>query len=373
MKRSARYIIIMAGGRGERFWPMSREKTPKQLITLFGDQSLLQQTVERVLPVAPIENILIITNRAQAAGVRRQLPGLPRQNVIAEPCGRDTCAAIVLGAAIVEQRDPCGVMAVLPADHLIQDQKKFQRVLSDCFQLADKEEQLVTIGIQPTEPATSYGYIKEGRKIEGAQRASKGKTKFNKVDRFVEKPNAAKARRFLKSGQYRWNAGMFVWSVQTLMQAFQTHQPEMVEAFENWKQVAGSAKKLAARLEEDYPIITRISIDYALMEKASNTVVADGVFDWDDLGSWTALERHLKSDSAGNCSKASLVQVDSSNNIIFDARKGRKQQAIALVGMQDCIVVQTDDACMVASKSHGQQIKALVQKLAADPAFRHLT
>ncbi len=162
-------------------------------MTLFGDQSLLQQTVERVLPVAPIENILIITNRAQAAGVRKQLPCLPRQNVIAEPCGRDTCAAIVLGAAIVEQRNPCGVMAVLPADHLIQDQKKFQRVLIDCFQLADKEEQLVTIGIQPTQPATSYGYIKEGGKLEAAQRAITGKTKFNKVDRFVEKPQCGES------------------------------------------------------------------------------------------------------------------------------------------------------------------------------------
>lgn len=372
MKRSARYIIIMAGGRGERFWPMSREKTPKQLITLFGDQSLLQQTVARVLPVAPIENILIITNRAQAAGVRKQLPCLPRQNVIAEPCSRDTCAAITLGAAIVGQRNPCGVMAVLPADHLILNQKEFQRVLMDCFQLADKQEQLLTIGIQPTEPATGYGYIKEGGKFDTGLRAIKAKTKFNKVDRFVEKPNAAKARRFFKSGQYRWNAGMFVWSGQTLMNAFQTHLPEMVEAFEDWKQVAGSAKKLAARLEEDYAHVTRISIDYALMEKASNTVVADGGFDWDDLGSWTALERHLKSDGAGNRSKASLVQVDSSNNIIFDARKGRKRQAIALVGMKDCIVVQTDDACMVASKSHGQEIKALVQKLAGDPAFRHL-
>jgi mannose-1-phosphate guanylyltransferase len=372
MKRSDRYVIIMAGGRGERFWPVSREKTPKQLITLLGNQSLLQQTVERALPVAPIENILVITNRAQASGVRKQLPGLPAQNVIAEPCGRDTCAAIVLGGAIVGQRNPRGVMAVLPADHLIKDQKTFQRVLRDCFQLADKEEQLVTIGIQPTGPATGYGYIKEGHQFVAKQNSAKGKTRFNKVDRFVEKPNLVKARRFVKSGQYCWNAGMFVWSVPTLLNAFKSHLPEMAEAFQNWKQIAGNAKKLAAQLTKDYPKVTRISIDYALMEKASNTLVADGVFDWDDLGSWTALERHLKSDAQGNCSEASLVQVDSKNNIVFDARGEGKRQAIALVGVQDCIVVQTDDACMIASKSHGQQIKELVQLLAKDLKFQHL-
>jgi mannose-1-phosphate guanylyltransferase len=371
MKRSDSYVMIMAGGRGERFWPVSREKTPKQLIRLLGDQSLLQQTVERALPVAPIENILIITNKAQAAEVRKQLPDLPKQNVIAEPCGRDTCAAIVLGAAIVGQRNPRGVMAVFPADHLIQDQKIFQRVLRDCFQLAEKEEQLVTIGIQPTEPATGYGYIKEGRRFDSKRISVKGKTRFKKVDRFVEKPNLTKARRFLKSGQYCWNAGMFVWSVQTLVNAFAIHLPAMFEAFQSWKQVAGSSKKLAAQLSKDYANVTRISIDYALMEKASNTVVADGAFDWDDLGSWTALERHLKSDAQGNCSKASVVQVDSNNNVVFDTRK-RNQQAIALVGIQDCIVVQTDDACLIASKSHGQQIKALVQKLATDPRFKHL-
>lgn len=371
MKQSDRYIIIMAGGRGERFWPVSREKTPKQLITLLGDQSLLQQTVNRVLRLAPIENILIITNQSQASAVRKQLPNLPKQNVIAEPCGRDTCAAIVLGAAIVGERNPGAIMAVLPADHLIQDQKTFQRVLRDCFQLAAEEEQLVTIGIQPSEPATGYGYIKEGEPIGLKKNKSRAKTLFKKVNKFVEKPNLAKARRFLKSGNYRWNAGMFVWSVQTMVNELSAHLPEMVEAYENWKAIAGNPSKLAAKLKNDYPNIKRISIDYGLMEKASNTVVADGAFDWDDLGSWTALERYLQSDSQGNRTDASLVQVDSSNNIIFDARKQTKQ-TIALVGIQDCIVVQTDDACMVASKSHGQQIKTLVQKIASDSKFKHL-
>ena len=215
----------MAGGRGERFWPVSREKTPKQLIKLLGDQSFLQQTIERALPVAPIENILIITNGAQASEVRKQLPNLPKHNVIAEPCGRDTCAAIALGAAIVGQRNPKGTMAVLPADHVIQDHKKFQRVLKDCLDLAAREDVLVTIGIRPTEPATGYGYIKEGCEVSFNLNVAKARTTFCHVDKFVEKPNLAKARRFLKSGQYRWNAGMFVWSVETVTRALEAYQP----------------------------------------------------------------------------------------------------------------------------------------------------
>ena len=372
MKRSDRFIIIMAGGRGERFWPVSREKTPKQLITLLGDQSLLQQTVERVLPIAPIENILIITNRTQVSGVRKQLPDLPGHNVIAEPCGRDTAAAIVLGAAIAGQRNPRGIMAVLPADHFIQDQKTFQRVLRDCFGLAARNELLVTIGIRPTEPATGFGYIKKGQALEQGLQQGKLKTNFSKVERFVEKPPLVKARRFVKSGNYRWNAGMFVWSVQTLIQALTKYQPEMVSLYQRWKSAAASPSKLASQLQKDYPAVKRISIDYALMEHADNTVVADGTFDWDDLGSWTALEHYLKSDEQGNSSKAQLVQVDSGNNIVFDARS-RKQQTIALVGIRNCIVVQTDDACLVASKESGQQIKELVQLLAKDPKLQHLT
>ena len=363
--------MIMAGGRGERFWPVSREKSPKQLIKLLGNQSLLQQTVDRVLKLAPLENILIITNHAQVAGVRKQLPGLPRENVIAEPCGRDTCAAIVLGAAIIDQRNPKGVMAVFPADHHIQDQRTFQRILKDCFDLASSNEYLVTIGISPTEPATGYGYIRKGPILKSDDRSRDLKTRFSKVDLFVEKPPIAKARRYLKSGKYSWNAGMFVWSVRTFMISLKKYQPDLEDYFLKWKSAAASSSKLSTQLKKDYPSVKRISIDYALMEKAENTVVADGVFDWDDLGSWTALERYLKSDKQGNHSNAQFAQIDSNDNIVFDARS-KKQHLIALVGVRDCIVVQTDDSCLVASKAHGQHIKELVKILAKDPKFKGL-
>jgi len=363
-----RYIIIMAGGKGERFWPVSRQATPKQLITLLGNRSFLQQAADRVLPLAPVENILVITNAVQAAAVRRQLPQLPPENVVGEPCGRDTCAAVTLGAALVAGRNPEGVMAVLPADHVIPDEAKFQQIISDALDLAAQREVIVTIGIKPTEPATGYGYIHTGARIELP--ADEFKTAFFQALRFVEKPSHDKAVEYLKSGEYRWNAGMFVWSCRTITAGLAAHQPEMAAACERWRQTlkGGGLKRVLAR---EYPGIKKISIDFALMEKAANVVVADGTFTWDDLGAWTALARHVKPDLQGNCAVADLVQVDSERNIIFDARKKRRTP-IALAGIRETVVVQTDDALLVASLDQAQKIKDLVAKLAADERYRHL-
>jgi mannose-1-phosphate guanylyltransferase len=213
---SDRFVIIMAGGRGERFWPVSREKTPKQLIRLLGDRSFLQQAVDRVRPLVPAANILIITNAVQAAEVRRQLPELPKENVIGEPVGRDTCAAVTLGAAVVGARSATAVMAVLPADHVIHDEKGFRQVLSDAFDVASRGQVIVTIGIQPTSPETGYGYIHSGPVLPAPTSGKALKTPFFKVERFVEKPSLEKAQEYLASGHYRWNAGMFVWSFVTV-------------------------------------------------------------------------------------------------------------------------------------------------------------
>src|SRR5271169_3653530 len=199
-----RYVIIMAGGKGELFWPVSREKMPKQLITLLGKTSFLQQAVERVAPLVPLKNILVITNTVQAPEVRKQLPKLPKQNIIAEPCGRDTCAAVTLGAAVVGARSTTAVMAVLPADHVIPDEKKFQQVLSDAFDLASRGRAIVAIGIKPTGPDTGYGYIHVGSELPPAQGAKKTKTAFFKAEKFVEKPHFERALEYVNSGQYRW-------------------------------------------------------------------------------------------------------------------------------------------------------------------------
>jgi mannose-1-phosphate guanylyltransferase len=367
-----RFVIIMAGGRGERFWPVSREKTPKQLIKLLGDTSFLQQAVERVLPLVPMRNIFIITNEAQAAEVRKQLPKLPKENVVAEPIGRDTCAAVTLGAALVGARSTTGVMAVLPADHVIPDGKKFQQVLNDAFDLAGRGQAIVTIGIKPTEPATSYGYIRVGEALPPPTGVKAYKTVFHRAEQFVEKPNHDTALGYLQSGQYRWNAGMFIWSFVTVTEGLQKHQPEMYEACQRWFKIAGNPAKLAKILAKEYPGIKRISIDYALMEKAHNVVCADGAFEWDDLGSWTALARHLKADPEGNCAVADFIHVDAARNIIYDARTKDRRTPIAVVGLRDSILVQTDDAVLLAHKSQAQKVKELVKKLAEDVRLKKL-
>jgi mannose-1-phosphate guanylyltransferase len=367
-----RFVIIMAGGRGERFWPVSREKTPKQLIKLIGDRSFLQQAVDHVLPLVPLKNILIITTEAQASEVRRQLPRLPKENVVAEPVGRDTCAAVTLGAALVGARSTTGVMAVLPADHVIPEEKKFQQVLSDAFDLAGRGQAIVTIGIKPTEPATGYGYIRVGEALPPPSGAKAYKTVFHRAEQFVEKPNYDTALGYLQSGQYRWNAGMFIWSFVTVTEGLQKHQPEMYEACQRWFKVANNSSRLAKVLAKEYPELRRISIDYALMEHAHNVVVADGAFEWDDFGSWTALARHLKPDPEGNCAVADFVHVDGARNIIFDARTKDRRTPIAVVGLRDSILVQTDDAVLLAHKSQAQKVKELVKKLADAKEYKKL-
>jgi mannose-1-phosphate guanylyltransferase len=365
-----RFVIIMAGGRGERFWPVSRQATPKQLITLLGKRSFLQQAVDRVLPLVPLKNIIIITNAAQAAAVKKQLPKLPKENIIAEPCGRDTCAAVTLGAALVGARSTTGVMAVLPADHVIPDEKQFQQVLGDAFDLASRGQVIVTIGIKPTEPATGYGYIQVGDALPPPQGVKRYKTTFSKAQRFVEKPHFDRAIEYVNSGNYRWNAGMFIWSFVTVTNGLEAHQKEMADACHRWFKVAWTPR-LAKTLAKEYPDVKKISIDFALMEHAQNVVVAAGDFEWDDLGSWTALSRHLKPDPEGNCAMADFVHVDAARNVVYDART-RNRTPIAIVGLRDSIVVMADDATLVAHKSQAQKVKELVAKLSADPKYRKL-
>ena len=366
-----RFVIILAGGRGERFWPVSREQMPKQLLALLGKRSFLQQAVDRVLPLVPVKNIFVITNEAQLPEVRKQLPKIPKANLIAEPVGRDTCAAVTLGAALVGARSTTGVMAVLPADHVIPEEKKFQQVLSDAFDLASRGQAIIIIGIKPTDPATGYGYIHVGEPLPPPQGVKAYKTVFHRAEQFVEKPHFDRALEYVNSGQYRWNAGMFVWSFVTITEGLQKHQPEMYAACQRWFKVANEPAKLAKVLAKDYPGIKKVSIDYALMEHAQNVIVADGAFEWDDFGSWTALARHLKADPEGNCAVADFIHVDAARNIIYDART-KNRTPIAVVGLRDSILVQTDDAVLLAHKSQAQKVKELVRKLGEDAKLKKL-
>src|SRR5205807_722325 len=285
---------------------------------------------------------------------------------------RDTCAAVTLGAALVGARSTTGVMAVLPADHIISEEKKFQQVLSDAFDLASRGQAIITIGIKPTEPATGYGYIRVGDALPPPQGVKSYKTIFHRAEQFVEKPHFDKALEYLNSGQYRWNAGMFIWSFVTITEGLQKHQPEMYEACQRWFKVAGNPGRLNKVLAKEYPDLRKISIDFALMEHAQNVIVADGAFEWDDLGSWTALGRHLKPDPEGNCAVGEFVHVDAARNIIFDARTKARRTPIAVVGLRDSILVQTDDATLLAHKKQAQKFKELVKKLSEDSKLKKL-
>jgi mannose-1-phosphate guanylyltransferase len=263
-------------------------------------------------------------------------------------------------------------MAVLPADHVIPEEKKFQQVLGDAFDLAGRGQAIITIGIKPHGPETGYGYIRVGEGLPPPQGVKAYKTTFFRAEQFVEKPDFDKALEYVGSGQYRWNAGMFIWSFVTITEGLQKHQPEMYETCQRWFKVANNPAKLNKVLAREYPDLKKISIDYALMEHAQNVLVADGSFEWDDLGSWAALSRHLKADAEGNCAVGDFIHVDGARNIIFDARTKDRRTPIAVVGLRDSILVQTDDAILLAHKKQAQKVKELVKKLAEDPKLKKL-
>ncbi|WP_165108611.1 sugar phosphate nucleotidyltransferase [Limisphaera ngatamarikiensis] len=367
------YVVLMAGGRGERFWPLSRRRLPKHLVPIWNGRSLLQRAVERVEPLVPRERILVITTADQAPKVRTQLKDLPRSNLIVEPVGRDTCAAVTLSAAIVSARCPDATMAMLPADHIIHDTDRFRQVLRDALLLAARQPVIVTLGIPPTEPATGYGYIRVGEPWQNGTENLPGRTRFHKADAFVEKPPPERALEFLQTGRYRWNAGMFVWGVHTLLEGLREHQPRIHAAAIRWAETARARPgRLRVLLTREYPELPRISIDYALMEKARNVVVADATFDWDDVGSWTALARHLPADEHGNVWKAGCIAIDASNNFVYDDRPASRRTPVALVGVRDMVLVLARDAVLLVHKDQAQKVRDLVRTLEQHPQYQKL-
>ncbi|MBL9215085.1 MAG: NTP transferase domain-containing protein [Opitutaceae bacterium] len=356
-----RYVVIMAGGRGERFWPQSREATPKHLLPIVGDRSMLAQTVERVAGVVPRANILVLTTEAQAAGCRRACPELPAENIVAEPIGRDTAAATGLATLLVKRRDPQAAFALLPADHVIHDQAEYARLLQVAFAAAEAADVLVTLGIKPTEPATGFGYIQEA----GPWRTLDGR-EVRAVKRFVEKPDLATARSYLEAGGYFWNAGMFVWRVPVVEAAFRAHAPELQAGLVGLERAAASRDSLAPALAALYPTLPRISVDYALMEKSTNVVVVPATFDWDDVGSWPAIAKHFTPDADGNVLRgAAMVEGGADNLVVSD-----DGHLTAVVGASGLVVVHTAEATLVCPKEKAQEIKALLKRLSADPARR---
>lgn len=347
-----RYALILAGGSGQRFWPISRDAQPKQLLKLFGEKTLLELTIERLDGFVPRENILILTNKQQEASVRAIIKDLPPENIVAEPEKRDTAPAIALAVGWVVARDPMATMIVLPADHLIQNKDEFQRVLKNAAIAAENSGNLVTVGIKPTWPCPSYGYVERGRKasIGGMNDLSAWE-----VARFREKPNPDLAEHFIAQGNFLWNAGMFIWTIPAIFSELSRHCPVLADFV---SELRGS-KDFNATVARQFGKLPKLSIDYALMEKASRVLNIESTFDWDDVGNWTSVGRYLNTDGDGNQFNCAFSQQDASNNIVFT----QTGQHVALIGVQDLIVVAAKDGLLVTDRARAETIKKLVDGL----------
>jgi mannose-1-phosphate guanylyltransferase len=313
---------------------------------------LLEETVARLDGLVPPERILILTNIEQEKAVRALLKRFPKENVIAEPAKRDTAAAVALGAGWVAARDHSATMLAFPADHVIADRAAFQETMKTAAAAAEETGALVTIGIKPTWPCPGFGYIEQGEEV--GLRAG-GKIAVHRVIRFREKPNVDLAESFLRKGNFRWNAGMFVWSVTTVLSEFNRHAPELADFISQVR----SPKDLDRVLRERFAKLPRISFDYAIMEKADRVLVVEASFDWDDVGSWQAVARYFKKDEHGNIANRALTALDASDNIVFNDG----ETTIALLGVHNLIVVRTGDAILICHRHQAEKIKNLVGKL----------
>ena len=342
------HIFIMAGGSGERFWPASRTTTPKHLLRLLGEQTLLEQTARRFEGIIPWERVFVLTNAAQVDASRKALPFLPAENIVAEPAKRDTAPAAALATAIAKARDPEAIAALFPADATIHDTEAFQRQLVDAAAFVARGDAILTFAIPPAFPSTGFGYLRLGSEVE--RQAGSG---ICHVEKFVEKPNAERAQEFFSAGNYGWNAGMFLWKVQTFVEECAEQQPELA-AFISGFPADGRADAVAEYLARVFPELPKVSVDYAIMENARSVVAAKAEFDWDDVGSWTALPKHLGKNAQDNTFQGSVVQVGAENNIVV--AQGR---TVALCGVKDLVVVETADAILVCHRDSVEHIKKL--------------
>lgn len=353
------FAVIMAGGGGERFWPKSRQARPKQLLRIFGERTMLQDTARRVSGLVPPGRLIVVTTALQAPLIARQLPGVPRASVVAEPFGRDTAACIALGAAIVLARDPEWIMVVLPADHVIRDRHRLIANLRDACRVARDRECLVTFGIVPNEPATGYGYIRKGRAVRCGLR-----TVFARVREFTEKPALAVARRYVRSGDYYWNSGIFVWKASVIAEELKKHMPDLYRGCIEIRDALGT-RRAPGVIRKVYGSIERVSIDYGIMEKSDRVVVARADFDWDDAGSWCALERHFPADGKGNVVLGKSVALDTERCIIVS-----DDGIVACLGVKDLVVVKTPDAVLVCHRGAAQELKRIIKELKAGRGSR---
>ena len=344
-RRAERFAVVMAGGTGTRFWPRSRRRLPKQLLRITGSRTLLQETVHRLRGIVPPAQILVVTHRDHAAEVRRQLPHVPAANVLVEPIGRNTAPCLALAALTIAERAPAATFVSLPADHTIGDPARFRATLTDAFGWAKRSGASVTLGIVPTAPETGYGYIRVGEPLGG---------RAFRVRAFVEKPARANARRFVASGEYLWNSGMFAWRVDVLLALFDAHLPALGAALRPAMCHAG--RRRMAAIARAYRRVTPISIDYGIMEKTKDAIVIRADFAWSDVGSWAALA-DVASDRRGR-TQAPVVAVDAARYVVFSP-----ERLVALVGVDDVIVVDAPDAVLICRRDRAQDVRRVVDEL----------
>lgn len=344
------YNVIIAGGGGTRFWPLSRQEVPKQFINLSGEDALINETINRISDLASKENLFIVTNEKQV-NTLKEIVGdrCIKENILAEPCARNTAVAIGYAAFNIMKKYGDGIMCIYPADHYIKNEDEFKSVLNKSIDVAKNNEKLVTIGITPTFASTGYGYIKfEHDKI---------KSDSYEVIEFVEKPSFEVAKKYLESGEYVWNSGMFVWKVSKIIEDFKRYLPKVYEKLEQLSKYLGTEDELR-QVKNIYPTIPSISIDYGIMERSCDVAVVPGDFGWNDVGSWDSLGAIYQTDKEGNIKRGECISIDTNNSIIYSDEK-----LIATVGINDLIVVSTKDAVMVCRKDKAQDVKKIVEKL----------
>ena len=352
MAKKNRHALILAGGRGTRFWPRSRKRTPKQLLALFSDQTLIQETVGRLSPLIPVERIWVLTNDLLRRRIARQLPQVPQEQILAEPAQCNTAPCLGLAAQVVRQVDPDAVLGVFPADHFIAKPARFRRLVEAAYRAAEKRF-LVVIGIPPKWPETGYGYI------EFPEDVASGATVAVPIRRFREKPDLETAKQFLAAGCFYWNSGMFFWRADVFLEAFRRHLPKTASLLAALPRFEDRA--FPQRLKQVYPLSENISVDYAVLEKAHNVagLAADDI-GWNDLGSWNAVYEALPKDGQSNVARTEALGIDSRGNYVEAPGK-----LVALVGVNDLVVVDSPDALLIIPRARAQQVGDVVKRLEA--------
>ncbi|MCA1293928.1 mannose-1-phosphate guanylyltransferase [Paenibacillus sp. alder61] len=353
--------LILAGGKGERFWPKSRTNLPKQFLNISGSKSMIQQTVDRLKRFIPIEQVFIITNESYAELIKAQIPDLSPENIIIEPVGRNTAPCVGLASIIIEEKYPDSSMIVLPSDHIIKNEEEFVSILKAAVAISQQSESLVTLGITPTYPETGYGYIEStSNRVEILNHSA------YQVNKFVEKPDEETAKSYISAGNFYWNSGIFIWRVKVIREYIRVLMPEMHSLLEAMKSLFKSNSRIEV-IRSEFPKMPDQSIDYGIMEKVTDIYVIPCVLGWDDAGSWTALERINDLDENGNAINGNILSIDTKRCIIESNGK-----LIATLGVEDLIIVETDDVTLICRKDKAQEVKNLIKELKVQKLEQYL-